>query len=1051
MSMPLFNARVLDAAVSALDRSPSDAERDHAARWSARARDGFGGLNESQLEGDFATEIMVSVLGYRSHQPDGAATMRAKAAVARGIPDLALGRFTIDAATILAPVELKGPRVRLDAIGGHRARTPVQQAWDYAMDAPGARWVIVCNMKELRLYAVGHGRDDYHLFDLTRLDEEDELAALQLLLHADRLLTGETAALLDRSASADAEITDQLYATYKSVRDDLLQFVAEQRPAIEAEARVAVVQKLVDRVIFIAFAEDTVLIPDDSLVRALDFRDPYAPQPRWAKLTQLFAAVDRGSDELGVPPYNGGLFAPDATLHGLDLPDGLVERFKEIAAFDFASEVSVTILGHIFEQSISDIEALLAEARGEAAPTTGKRKRDGVVYTPPFVTRFIVDRTVGATLREAHAALLPDFSHGTDAGGAERWREKAAEGRFWRAYLARLTSLKVLDPACGSGAFLIAAFDWLEAEQGRVRERLGELEGGIIVGADENADIEIATRSLFGVDVNTESVEITKLALWLKTAKSGRPLESLSANIRVGNSVIEDSDVHRRAFVWRDAFGPILSDGGFDVVIGNPPYVRMELLKPIKPYLQARYEVVSDRADLYAYFFELGVRVLRPGGRLGYISSSTFFRTGSGAPLRDYLARETAVEAVVDFGDRQLFEGVTTYPAVLIVRKERAAGRDGEGGSVAFWNADRIPDDLELAFAEGARPMPRSRLTRGGWRFEEERLATIRDRMVAGRRTLAEVHGAPLYGIKTGLNEAFVLDRVTRDRVVATDPGSAALLKPFLVGENLKRWHVNSDDLWLIYTPKGVVDIEAHPAVRDHLAPFRAKLEKRATKQEWWELQQAQAAYAPAFDGPKVIYPHFNNRPNFSMLTTGAYSNDKSYVIPAAPDALVAVLNSTALWWQFTAIAPAVRGGYHEARVQYVGALRLPDLGDEEPALDRLARSASTAAADLHALSEATLHRLDDLAPAVSAIAAFRAWPDLSFADLRALLTKRCRATIPVAERDEWDRWFTARRATAAALRVTIADAEVEIDDRVFELFGLDPDQQAAIREAVGN
>lgn len=562
------------------------------------------------------------------------------------------------------------------------------------------------------------------------------------------------------------------------------------------------------------------------------------------------------------------------------------------------------------------------------------------------------------------------------------------------------------------------------------------------MGADEGADIEIATRSLYGVDVNTESVEITKLALWLKTAKSGRPLESLSANIRVGNSVIEDSDVHRRAFVWREAFGNILADGGFDVVIGNPPYVRMELLKPIKPYLQTRYEVVSDRADLYAYFFELGVRVLRPGGRLGYISSSTFFRTGSGAPLRDWLARETAVEAVVDFGDRQLFEGVTTYPAVLIVRKEIGTGE----GPVAFWNADRIPDDLELAFADGARPMPRTRLTRAGWRFEEERLATIRDKMAAGRRTLADVHGAPLYGIKTGLNEAFVLDRATRDAIVAADPGSAALLKPFLVGENLKRWHVDSDDLWLIYTAKGAVDIEAHPGVRDHLAPFRTKLEKRATKQEWWELQQAQAAYASAFAGTKIVYADICNQPTFSIETSGAMLANTGYFVPSADLALCGLLNSTAAWFIFSGLTNIAQNGYLRLRTNFVGQLPVPDLSVD---LVKPVFAASAAATDLHALSQATLHRLDDLAPAVSATAAFRAWPDLSFADLRALLTRRCRATIPVAERDEWDRWFTARRATAAALRATIADAEAEIDDRVFALFGLDEDERSAIRQAV--
>ena len=1041
--MPLFNARVLDDALVAHDRPPTADEQAGAAEWASRAREKFGGQNESQLEGDFAARLMHDVLGYRTHTPNAPATMRAKPPVARGIPDLALGAFSAETSTILAPVELKGPRVRLDALGGHRARTPVQQAWDYANDAQGARWVLVCNMVELRLYAVGHGREDYHRFDLTRLDEADELAALQLLLHADRLLGGATAALLERSASADKDITDQLYATYRSIRDELLQFVADQRPAIGAEARVALVQKLVDRVIFIAFAEDTVLIPDDSLVRAIDFRDPYAPQPRWAKLTQLFAAVDKGSDELGVPPYNGGLFAPDAVLDGLDLPDALVERFKEIAAFDFASEVSVTILGHIFEQSISDIEALLAEARGEEAPTTGKRKRDGVVYTPPFVTRFIVDRTLGATLREAHAALLPDFSHGPDADGAERWRDRGAEGRFWRVYLARITSIRVLDPACGSGAFLIAAFDQLEAEQRRVRERLGELEGGILVGADESADLEIATRSLYGVDVNTESVEITKLALWLKTAKTGRPLERLSANIRVGNSLIEDSDVHRRAFVWRDAFGPILADGGFDVVIGNPPYVRMELLKPIKPYLQARYEVVSDRADLYAYFFELGVRVLRPGGRLGYISSSTFFRTGSGAPLRDYLARETAVEAVVDFGDRQLFEGVTTYPAVLIVRKGAEAG-----GTLDFWNADTIPDDLELAFADGARPMSRARLARGGWRFEDDALARIRDKMATGRRTLAEVHGAPLYGIKTGLNDAFVLDRATRDAIVAADPGSAALLKPFLVGENLKRWHVDSDDLWLIYTPKGAVDIDAHPGVRDHLVPFRERLEERATKQGWWELQQAQAAYARHMDQPKLVWPHFQNGASFSVETQAAYLNNKCFFMAAPDHALCGVLNSAAAWFQLTALARMKRGGYLEAEAQYVGALHLPELGTAGAELGRLALAAGQAAADLHALSRATLHRLDDLAPALSATDAFRRWPDLSFADLRALIAKRFHVQIPVAERDEWDCWFTARRQEADALSAIIADAEAEIDDRVFALFDLDAGERRAVIEA---
>ena len=152
---------------------------------------------------------------------------------------------------------------------------------------------------------------------------------------------------------------------------------------------------------------------------------------------------------------------------------------------------------------------------------------------------------------------------------------------------------------------------------------------GILTHSAPNANVEIITNNLFGVDVNAESVEITKLALWLQTAKRERALESLDGNIKHGNSLVDSAHFHSRPFRWGTEFRDILdSHGGFDIVLGNPPYVRMELVKPIKPHLEGRFSVATDRADLYAYFFELGVRLLKPGGRLGFISSSTFFRTG---------------------------------------------------------------------------------------------------------------------------------------------------------------------------------------------------------------------------------------------------------------------------------------------------------------------------------------------------------------------------------------------------------------------------------------
>ena len=252
--------------------------------------------------------------------------------------------------------------------------------------------------------------------------------------------------------------------------------------------------------------------------------------------------------------------------------------------------------------------------------------------------------------------------------------------------------------------------------------------------------MEIITRNLYGVDVNSESVEITKLSLWLKTAKKGRQLESLDETICWGNSLIEDSDFHRRAFEWKSAFPEIFAAGGFDIVIGNPPYVRMELIKSFKPYLEKRYQIVADRADLYAYFFELGVRLLKPGGRLGYISSSTFFRTGSGEALRRYLTDKAAIEAVIDFGDLQIFGGVTTYPAIVTLRRINGHSSDHD---LRFLKVNSRPDDLTKAFVTSSQPMRRARLSTGSWRFEGDSLDAIRTKMASGRRTLAEVYGHP--------------------------------------------------------------------------------------------------------------------------------------------------------------------------------------------------------------------------------------------------------------------------------------------------------------------
>ena len=161
---------------------------------------------------------------------------------------------------------------------------------------------------------------------------------------------------------------------------------------------------------------------------------------------------------------------------------------------------------------------------------------------------------------------------------------------------------------------------------------------------------------------------------------------------------------------------------------------------------------------------------------------------------------------------------------------------------------DGAPIELGAAFEAGSRAMPRARLTGGSWQFEDAPLAALRDKIVKGKKTLGEVYGAPLWGMKTGLNDAFIVDTKTRNSLISADAKSSELLKPYLRGRNVKRWYVEDEGLWVINTPKGKVNIDDYPAVRDWLLPYKLELEKRATVQEWWELQQAQIAYQPKFE-----------------------------------------------------------------------------------------------------------------------------------------------------------------------------------------------------------
>ena len=1118
-AQPLFSPKLIRTRFPA--QSLPDAHRNAITHWAAQLKGGLGQVKEEAIRTSFLQLFFVDVLGYNlvGSAPSHVWTLDLETQAARGAVDACLGTFTHDQRQTVAPFELKGPKTsNLDALMPGRHKSPVQQAWEYANDLPGSQFVLVSNCDEIRLYALGYGRAVYESWTAAELLEPARYASFCGLLKAGNLLSNATQDLLKANAQQEREITQALYNDYKTLRQELILGLHQLNGGIAFTDLVAHAQKLIDRLLFIAFAESRGLLPQGSINTAATHIDPYNPNPRWVNFVALFRAVDVGNPYLKIPPYNGGLFAPDAALNALVVSDKLVSSFTKLAGYDYAQEVSVTVLGRIFEQSISDLEriasagdvsqfALSATATASASANAaaagkgsvdGKRKRDGVVYTPDHITRFIVEQTVYPVIIDRFLALQNQFY----VGGS--WRKPDKDERahtpksvepgnvtqycFWQAWQTELTRIRVCDPACGSGAFLVAAFDVLKEAYTQLHLKLRELAPSELLVVDISH--QILRSNLFGVDINAESIEITKLSLWLKTAELGRKLAGLEANFYHGNSLVNDAYFDPLALDWHAKFAidtvaidsentPADASAGFDVVLGNPPYVRQELFTNLKPYLQAHYSTYHGVADLYVYFYELGLRLLKDGGRLGFISSSSFFKTSSGEPLRRLLLGACQLEVLVDFGDWQVFEGVTTYPAVVTAQKAAPdAARPAKflqlTGAVADLSAyfEENKQSLDLAQLGGASEVAAE------WQLEGSEASALRAKLTQGHPALRQAVGSPLYGIKTGLNEAFVINRATRDRLVYADIASEPLFKPFLEGKDIKRWRVESEDRWLVLMPKGwtrgAMGIQPadeaaawtwlagkHPALVAYLSPFAEAARKRTDKGEfWWELRAC--AYYDKFERAKIYYPDICVSPSFYLDSQGMYSGNTGYFLPTGYAWLTAFMNSKTVWFLIAGMSTHIRGSYRRMFTQHIETLPIPATTPaQQTELSALAEAAAQAASERLQTQRNFARRIHDLLPGLtdprrSKAAqttlgkALRQWwllPD--FKAFQAEVAKRFKADIALRDRNDWEQWFDAERVRIHQLSANLAAIERAIDAAVYTLFGLDAAEVALIERAV--
>ena len=410
------------------------------------------------------------------------------------------------------------------------------------------------------------------------------------------------------------------------------------------------------------------------------------------------------------------------------------------------------------------------------------------------------------------------------------------------------------------------------------------------------------------------------------------------------------------AWMFGDAYlrGTKATEAGFDIVVGNPPYVRQEKIKDQKDDLKPHYpDTFTGTADLYVYFYDRALQLLRSGGILSYISSNKWYRAGYGEKLRAHLGATTTLIHAIDFGDAPVFTAIA-YPTIVIVRKTAPSAK--HAFHALNWDPATPNTEIEnfaAFYATKSARVAQSSLTPEGWRFMARKGQDLLEKIRAAGTPLGEfVHGRFYRGVLTGLNEAFVVDRATRDRLIAEDRKSNEILKPFLRGRDVKRWRIDYQDLWVVFTRRGI-DIAKYPAIKKHLMQYRKQLEpkpqdwpagkkwdgRKPGSYEWYEIQD-NIAYWEEFGAAKVITPAIAAQPEFCPDENGYYSNNKTSIYVTEKPFLIAALCNSSIGQYFAKLVYATKeGGFTDFEPRYSSQFPVARIEEKQGGqIDRLAR-----------------------------------------------------------------------------------------------------------------
>jgi type I restriction-modification system DNA methylase subunit len=1139
---------------------------------------------------------------------------------------------------VIAIGDAKKWGAKLDQSSGRDERNPSQQIDEYLRYSE-VKWGILTDGRYWRLYERSTSKDNtfyaVDLESLLRYGEVEDFYYFYLFFRReafapagwlDHILSGS----VDYAESLSDQLEDEVYNALELIAQGFLNF---RRNRLKADApetlRVIYEESLVFlyRLLFIFYAESRDILPmsdnqayaegqslsaiKKEVATMIDFNPARLDRmvdddTMYARLSTLFFNIDEGSREYDITAYNGRLFNDNEHPFLADKRVGnaylgyAIDRLARVPdkndrdgrkrVFVDYRDLDVRHLGAIYERLLEyqlDVaaEPLTVKSRskrevyevagdgdeivkdvGDVLLRTGsnERKVTGSYYTPDYIVTFIVENTLEPLLTDitTQYAELDEIGH---------WNVRDPQG-----LRDAILSLNVLDPATGSGHFMVEVVNYMA-------KWLTDLN---LLPADIERDEEeltywkrqVVTACVYGVDVNPLAVELARLSLWLATISRDRPLSFLDHHVRLGNTLVgarlkqltpeSDTTTNGQLLLWnvsafsdtvRDAVGRMMTiehtiaeavtdvkaqeksfaaifdalepwrklahvwtaqhfgldvsadhwqalytaiitdaplspelqtllneamrlhdeyhffhwelafpevffdedgkpipEGGFDAVVGNPPYVRQERISPYKPFFEANYEIYSGTADLFLYFYERGLELLKADHRVGYITSGTFMNSNSAKSFRQYIHEHAAFEQVINFGENQPFKGAEmVYPTIAVLRN----GQSEETFKSLFIDGALPFAELPIAAAQPLVDTASDLTELDEWRFQSIELTRLFQKLISSENILGNFIGeSTYYGIKTGYNPAFIIDQKQRKAFIENDPNTADIIRPMLRGRNLRPWYQADIDEYLIVAKQGI-EIDKYLGVLAHLEQFRFRLEKRSDSTDYWyELRPC--SYYDEFDKPKIMWAEIAKLPRFSVDSSGLFANNSCYFATSEDFpiyTLLGLMQSRISWFCISQIGIPLRlraglWQYKQFR-QFIERLPIPELtSTQEAQLAEYAEQITALAQNRYQLHEAFRHRVQtDIGAGGKLNTKLTEWYDLpDFSAFREEIVKSFGTShdIPVRERSDWEAYLLDQLAKHNDLTQQIIALEIQLNAMVYEAFDLLPVEIALIEEA---